>query len=327
VPSPQPPTASVTPIQFQHLSAEDFKDPTAGTFNLWASQLTNLVNNIAGSAGRTMLPAGVDVAGSTVSGIGEPSSPSDAVSKAHAEANYSAAALAPQLEAGQKNSLKTMRRLNDTNQQESYSTYLNKLSNTSPTTNDTVVTAGAPSAGTVTITIPAGNHYFPDGTIVPFGTYSATVPVPSTYTITSLARVSGVVTASGASFGSLVGGEFVYIAGASDSSFDGNFELATAGGTSLTWGQPGFANGTATGGTVSTGGAYFFYLRNPSHTLAISGPFAQDSQLNRLNANIDQQVLIAVAVVNSSGLVSTQSAGGATVPVAQNNGNRILARL
>lgn len=322
MPPPSPPAQSVTPIQFSHLSAEDFKDP--GTFNLWASQVTNLLNNVAGSAGRTQLPQGVDVAGSTISNIGEPASPFDAVSKSHAEANYSAAALAPQLESGQKNSLKTMRRLNDKNQQESYSTFLNKVSNTAPTTNDTVVEATSPSGGNVTITIPAGAHYFVDGSQTQFGTFTVTVPVPASSTTISLTRAAGVVTATVAGT-SLTSGTPVYVAGQGDSSFWGNFVLTSAGAFSLTWNQAG-PNASTTGGSATGAGTYMFYLKNPSHTLAVQ-LVSSDSQLTRLGANIDGQVLIAVAVVNSSGLVLSESAGGATIPIAQNNGNRILARL
>lgn len=324
--APSPPLPTTLPIQWAPLTDSDLKSPAA--LNNRLTQLFNAVSAVQGAAGPTQLHSGVDVGGRTVSNVGEPTSPTDAISKLHAEANYSAAALAPQLEAGTTSgtSLKTYRALNSKNQQENYSTFLNKVANTTPTTNDTVVTASPPSGGNVTITIPAGNHLYMDGTIVPFGTFSVTVPLPSTHTITSVSRTGGVTTASG-SFAGLLGGEAVYVAGIADASFDGNFELSTASAGTITWAQPNFANGSSGAGTASTGGCYYFYLKNPSETLDVSGPFPQDSQLNRLESNVDNQTLIAVAVVNSSGLVTTQSAAGATVPVAQNNGNRVLARL
>lgn len=316
---------SVNPIQFSPLTKQDLEDPNLGLVNAIFQQMANGINAGNGSGGKTVLPAGIDVQGATVSGVGAPKNPSDAVSKGHAEENYSAAALAPQLEGSGKYSLKTMRRLGDTNQQETSSTYLNLLSNTTPTANTSIVTAGAPSGGSVTFTVSAGFHQRLDGTIVSYGTFTDTVALPSSQAITTLTRTSGVVTATG-TFTGLSAGQSIYELGASDPSFDGTFVLLSASGTTLTWNQTGFANGTATGGAASTGGVYLIYLKNPSETLAVSGPFPTDAQTNRLESNIDQQVLIAVVVINGGGLVTAQSAGGATPP-ALTNGNRILARL
>jgi hypothetical protein len=317
--------SQVNPIQFTPLTKADLDDPNLGFLNQVLTQFANGINAGNGAMGKTVLPSGIDVKGATVSGVGEPQAPTDAVSKGHAEKNYSAAALAPQLEGSGKYSLKTMRRLGDTNQQESSSTYLNLLSNTTPTANTSIVTATPPSGGSVTFTVSAGFHQRMDGTIASYGTFTDTVALPSSQAITTLTRTSGVVTATG-TFTGLSAGQSIYELGASDPSFDGTFVLLTASGTTLTWNQTGFANGTATGGAVSTGGVYMVYLKNPSVTLAVSGPFPQDAQTDRLESNIDQQVLIAVAVISASGLVVTQSAGGATPP-ATTNGNRILARL
>jgi hypothetical protein len=317
------------PIQWAPLTASEVSGDPQSIANALNQRLTQLFNSASastGAAGRPTIPSGIDVAGSTVSSIGEPQSPYDAVSKFHAEANYSAAALAPQLEAGGKNGFKGYRSLNSKSQQESYSTFLNRVANTTPTTNSTVVTAGSPSGGNVTITIPAGQQLLMDGSIQTFSTLTFTVALPSSQAITSISRASGVTTALG-TFSGLMAGETVYVSGIADTSFDGNFELTTAGGSSLTWAQPNFADGSSTTGTVSTGGAYYAYLKYPSQTLDISGPWPSDSPLYRLQSNTDGQTLIAVAVVNNSGLVTTQSAGGGTVPAAVNNGNRLLTRL
>jgi len=186
-------TNPVVPIQAIQLTENDLKNP--GLLNTYLQSIVQAINQGNGSTGKTVLPAGVDVQGSTVSGVGEPQTPTDAVSKVHAENNYSAAALAPQLEAGGSNTLKSFRALNSKQQQESYSTFLNRVTNTTPTTNSTVVTASAPSGGSVTITIPAGFHQFPDGSIIPFGTFADTVAVPTSQTITSATRTAGVATA------------------------------------------------------------------------------------------------------------------------------------
>lgn len=316
---------AVKPIQFAPLTKADIDDPHLALINTYFAQIAKGINAGNGASGKTVLPAGVDVQGATVSGVGKPKSPSDAVSLAHAESNYSAAALRPLLEGGGKHSLRTVRRVGDTNQQETSSTYLNLLSNTTPTANTSIVEDSPPSGGSVTFTVSAGFHQRMDGTIVTYGAFTATVALPSSQAVTSMTRTAGVVTATGV-FTGLAPGQSIYELGALDPSFDGTFVLLTAGPTTLTWAQPGFADGTTTGGDVSTGGVYMLFLKNPSVTLALSGPFPTDAQTNRLDANVDQQVLIAVVVVSSSGVVTTQSAAGATPP-AQTNGNRILARL
>lgn len=323
-------TNPVLPIQAIQLTENDLKNP--GLLNTYLQQIVQAVNQGNGSTGKTVLPAGVDVQGATVSGVGEPQTPTDAVSKVHAETNYSASALAPKLEAGGSNTLKSFRALNSKQQQESYSTFLNKVTNTTPTTNSTVVTATAPSGGSVTITIPAGYHQFPDGSVIPFGTFADTVAVPTSQTITSATRTAGVATAIG-TFSGLTVGEGVYIQGVSDTSFDGTFVLTAASPTSISWAQPGLPDVStpATGGTLSTAGVFYFYLRYPSQTLAVDGGtsgagYPSDTQQNRLNSNRDGQTIIAVAVVNSSGLVTTESAAGATPPTTT-NGNRIVSRL
>lgn len=319
----RPAVQAIAPVQF---TAEDMKNPAL--LNTILPQLINAVNSVLGVGGPAKLAGGVDVAGQQVTNLGQPRAETDAVSLAHAEGNYSAAALAPRLEAGGSHTLKTFRALNSKQQSEKFSTFLNQVSNTAPTTNTTIVVADGPVAGTVTVTIPAGYHNRVDGTVQAFGTFVFTVPTPMSFGVTSLLRSAGVVTATG-TFSGLFVGESIFEFGAGDPSFDGTFILTSASTTTLQWSQPNQTDVIVpvTGGTVSNGGCFYAYLRFPSQQLAISGPFSDDTQLNRLVSNADGQVLIAVVVINGDGVVETQSAAGATIPVAENNGNRILARL
>jgi hypothetical protein len=71
---------------------------------------------------------------------------------------------------------------------------------------------------------------------------------------------------------------------------------------------------------------YYYYLTVNSQSLAISPAFTEDTQQNRVQVNVDGTVLIAVATLGSGGLVTTQSAAGATPPSTTGN-SRILARL
>lgn len=107
MPRPAPKAPPPQPIQYSQLTPEDFSDPArVNKLNGMLTQLINAVNAGSGATGRTILPAGIDVQGETISGLGAPKSPSDAVSAAHAESNYGAPTLAPQLDLGGKNTLK-----------------------------------------------------------------------------------------------------------------------------------------------------------------------------------------------------------------------------
>lgn len=95
----------VTPIQAMQFTAKDFTE-NPGLINTYLTSLVNQLNTLSGASGPTVLPAGVDVAGGTISGLAAPQGPTDAVSSAHAASTYSAAAVGPQLDIGGKFTLK-----------------------------------------------------------------------------------------------------------------------------------------------------------------------------------------------------------------------------
>ena len=244
-----------TPILGGQLKLSDLQEEGLSFLNAWKAQIENQVNKLSGATGKTQLPAGVDVGGSTVSNIGEPKSSTDAISKAHAEKNYSAEALAPKLESGSKTALKSYRQLNSKQQREQYSDFLEACMSTAPTTNSSSISATGPVGGSTTVTISAGSHQFVSGNQNPYMQRSDTIAVPGS-------------------------------------------------------GQ----------------NVYYYSLTTGSQTLALSGPFPQDTQQARLSVNQDGQVLIAVAAINSSGLISQQSAAGSTPPSSTGN-YRLLTRL
>jgi hypothetical protein len=322
-------TTPINPIQTTQFKVSDFTEAGLPFFNAQFTQLQNTVNALLGSAGKTQLASGIDVQGSTISSVGEPQSPTDAISKAHAEKNYSAVALAPQLESGAKGGagLKTFRALNSKAQQEMYSTFLNSVMNTSPTCNSSIITGAAPSGGTVAVTVSAGYHYYVDNNkITPYGQRTDTFSLPTSYSISAISRTGNVVTVTTTTPSGLVPGNPFAIAGVTDSSYDGTFvAIAPTSGTTITYNQNG-PNSSSSGGSVAVATTYYYYLQGNSQTLALKGPFPSDTQQNRLSINVDQSVLIAVAVLNSGGLDPTQSAAGATPPAVTANA-RLLTRL
>jgi hypothetical protein len=94
-------------VQFTPLTKAHFATDEGVAFvNLQLSEFARAINQGNGTAGQVVLKQGVDVAGSTVTGIGAPSGPSDAVSLGHASTNYGPEAVGPKLDLGGANSLK-----------------------------------------------------------------------------------------------------------------------------------------------------------------------------------------------------------------------------
>ena len=106
------PSSNPRPIQFTSFRKEDFATDSGVAFvNQSFAQLFNTVNALFGSGGPTILPSGIDVQGSKVTGLAAPTHPSDAVSAGHADANYSAPAVSPQLDLGGSSTLKGLSNL------------------------------------------------------------------------------------------------------------------------------------------------------------------------------------------------------------------------
>jgi hypothetical protein len=102
---PTPPAATPLPIQRVQFTAKDFAE-NPGSVNVTLNQVIGAIQSLQGSSGPSVLPSGIDVAGSTITGLAAPTSPSDAISAGHAANQYSASSLGPQLDIGGKNALK-----------------------------------------------------------------------------------------------------------------------------------------------------------------------------------------------------------------------------
>jgi hypothetical protein len=103
---PTAPANTPMPIQNFQLTKADIEDPSLGRLNVMLQQVIQRVNEHSGVSGPTLMPSGVDVQGKTVTGLAAPTSGSDAISSGHADSQYSASTLGPQLDIGGKNALK-----------------------------------------------------------------------------------------------------------------------------------------------------------------------------------------------------------------------------
>ncbi len=104
------PAATPIPIQRVQFTAEDFSTNT-NRFNVTMNQLIGAVQALQGAGGATDLPSGVNVAGSTVTGLAAPTGPTDAISAGHAQSQYGAGTIGPDLDLGGSHALKGLNSL------------------------------------------------------------------------------------------------------------------------------------------------------------------------------------------------------------------------
>ena len=161
------------------LEKEDFADPQKYMlFKEWMDQVTLSINTLFGLHGDIQLHANIDMQGNaTIKNLAVPQNPGDAVSQSAAQASFGPAALKPQLEATGSSILQTARRLNDRNQQEQFSTFLNTVMNLPPITNGSSISVVA-AGGSSIITVTANNFEFADTSIVPYAQRIDTVTNP-----------------------------------------------------------------------------------------------------------------------------------------------------
>jgi len=316
------------PILAPIFKKSDFEDDHLTLFNQWTSQVAQFLNTLMGHAGPIPLQSDINLSGKRIVNVGPPLTPNDVVNLAYANTNLGPVAIRPHIEALGKSILTSYRRLNDQVQSEQYSTFLNGVLNTAPTSNDATVSFGAPSGGSVAVTISAGRHLRVDGSIAPFASRTDTLALPSAFAITSLTRTSGVVAAVTSVANPLVAGNNFSVLGPADPSFAGTFVvLSVTNPTHFTYqqlGQPDATSGAS--GTISLGGVYYYSIARGQSVLSLTGPFTQDSWQNRLQGSFDGETLIATAIVNGSGGDTTNSGAGATAPT-QGVAGRPVSRL
>jgi hypothetical protein len=305
------------PLSAPIFKKEDLQGENLDFFNQWMTTIAQAINAQQGTAGPVKLQGHLDLQGNRIMNVGKPVDDTDAVSQAVATTQFGAAALQPQIEALGKHVLQTARRLNDKVQRENYSSFLNGLVSTAPTTNTSLVTFGAPSGGTVSVNVSGGQHQKVDGSQVAYASRTDILSLPAPFTIVSIARSGNEVTLQTSGANPYTSGETVAIVGVTDSSFDGSFTIdSITNPTHFTYPQIA-PDATSSGGTVSSGGVFYYYLRRGSNTLGLaSNVFGSgDNWQARLKASFDGQTIIAVVRLGSGGGDNVNSAAGLTNPV------------
>lgn len=319
-------TTPTSPLSQIVLHKDDLNDESLSLLNQILTNHNQLINYLLGHAGEITLNNHLNLNGKRIKGVGPAAAPTDVVNQDFANSNYGAAALQPALESLGKNVMQTYRRLSDKNQREKFSSFLNNIASTSPTTNTSIVVFGSPSGGFVPVTITGGFHQFMDNSQQPYATFNDSIPLATGYNISgSLTRSGGVVSGATTGANALVVGQTVSIVLTADPSFDGQFVLATAVSPNFTYNQNA-PNGTSVGGNITFGSIYYYVRHTGQNVLSRVGPFAQDAWQNRLTASFDQSTIVAVVAVTGSSGDNANSSAGATPP-AQTNNVRLFGRL
>ena len=309
------------------LKKSDLDDDNLTLLNQILANFSKGLNDATGINGPIKLANHIDLGGNSIQNVGAPESPTDAIPNSYANDTYGAKALAPAFNALGKQVMQTYRQLSNPDQREQYSSFLNKILNTAPTSNTSFVDFTPPSGGTITATVTAGLHQRVDGSVVPYAARTDTLTLPTAYTISTIARSGGIVTVATSVATGLTVGDGFTITGVSDPSFDGTFVVLTIVGTTITYIQGGPNTGTISGsGHLSVGGVYYYTLSHGQSNLGLVGGFSSDTWSNRVQASFDQTTIIAVVVTNSAGGDTSNSAAGGTPP-QQGSAVAVIRRL
>lgn len=176
-------STSNTPLSNIVLSASDMENPEqfVGLLNQSLTNMYQSLIQLQGTTGPVTMQSGLDMNGTTITNVATPKSPSsgDVVTHGFAEQTYSPTAMSKALEAGGSNPLQSYRRMNDNNQREQSSSFLNDITNTAPTANNSTILAGSASGGFIPVTVTAGTFSRVDGSQVSYPALSVSLPLPT----------------------------------------------------------------------------------------------------------------------------------------------------
>jgi len=293
----------------------DLQDEHLTLFNQWMTAIAQAINAQAGHGGPVKLASSLDLNGNSIINTGPPVKPSDVVTLDYAMKNFSPAAVRPQLESTSKTPLLSYRQLNNQVQRENYSSFLQGVLNTAPTANTSILTATPPAGGSIDVTVSAGFLQHVDGSQVPYASRTDTLPIATSYSITTLSRTAGVVTATlGSTYLGAINDQ-IGITGAIATQWQGVFVVANIAGNVVTYNQGG-ANDSESGGILTLVVTYYYTISRGQNHLGLSALGAGDTWSNRVGASLDGTTIVAVVVITVAGLDPLNSAAGATIPVS-----------
>jgi hypothetical protein len=308
--------SQINPLQQITYKKSDFDDESLTLLNQDMTNIRQALNNFLGFNGPTKFPAGIDMNGTRITNVGAAQHESDVVTQAFGNTKYGAAALAPSFEALGKKTLQTYRQLSNRDQRERYSSFLNQVLNTAPTSNTSNLTFGSVSGGTIPVTISSGFLQRVDGSSSPYAARTDTLSLPTSVVIVSLTRSGNIVTAVTATADGLSVDEGFSVQGAGDPSFDGAFSaLTVTPPNTFTYFQGG-SDASTTGGHLTVGGTYYYTISHGQSSLGLVAGVGADTWSERVAGSHDGTTIVAVISLNAGGINVVNSAAGSTAPVS-----------
>ena len=309
------PASPNVPFTAPVFTKDDFARDGLPEFNNFATALSQRINYLSGNSGPIKLNNSIDLNGNSVTNAQTPLTPDGVITLDYAQQQFGAAAIKPQIEALGKTVLQTTRRLSDQIQRENYSSFLNSVLNTAPTGNTATLSATTVGSS-VDVAVSAGMLQHLDGSQIPFASRTDALPLPTLYTITSLSRVGGVVTATlGSAFGGSVG-ELIQVTGNIAAEWQGNFIVGSPiAGNVIVYAQSG-ANDSESGGVLSLVTAYYYTISKGQNKLGLVTVNGADTWSNRVHGSFDQTTIVAVVILTGVGIDPLNSAAGASIPVS-----------
>lgn len=295
------------PNQINQLPKLAGSDPAS--VQAWSSQVADAINGLLGYSGTIPLANHIDMGGNRIMNVGTPQSEADALSSGVAEGKYSVQALGPQLESSAKTGLKSMRRISDTNQRETSSSFLNDLMSTVPSANSLfpiITNVGSQ----VQIVVNSTTYTWADGSSLQTIARTDLVNKPVAFTITSISSSGTTVTVVTSAPHGLTAGQAATISGVTPSSFNGTFTVTSVPNSTTFTYQLDIGTTTGSGGSVQLNGIFYYSVKKRDPTVHFFGPYPSDTAQNRLTANFDGEKIVAVVCVTSNGGQVQQSGGG-----------------
>lgn len=197
-------------------------------------------------------------------------------------------------------------------QREPTSSFLKDLMSSVPNANGILPTLVVVGGG-VQVTIPAEKIAFADQSSLLLQGRMDVLSLPSSFSITSIAAVSNLVTVHTSPATGLVAGNLMTVDGVTPSGFDGAFIVtaSSGGGSTLQYIAP-VGTLAGAGGNVEISNVYYYAASKRSTLLQLLGPFNGDTAQNRLTVNTDGLQIVAVVTLTASGGQVSSSGGGGT---------------
>ncbi len=278
----------------------------------WLSQLADTVTSLQGNNGVVKLSNHLDMSGFQIKNLAAPTDATDALTHGIAEASYSASVLAPKLESTGSNPLKSVRRVNDPNQREATSSFLNDLCSTPPNAN-AILPLTSNVMGGVQVIIPASLFTFADGSTLLLQSRTDLLSLPASYTINTISCVGNLVTVNTTTASGLSQGQIMTVTGVSPAGFNGAYPIVSATPPYTLTYQDDLGSVSGSGGSIEVNNTYYYYVRKRSTLVNLSQSFNGDTAANRLLVSSDGAQIVAVVTLTASGAQVAATGGGGSV--------------